>query len=142
MNWFVQKDISGNSRKFKEKISQEDSCCEHVEADPSVAVSDRTERDSFGIVSRYVCCAKCEEEAEERDEQVIHTCFDCGKKHAAKDGIAWKWYDFYAPQGDDPLHICNDCCAREKHINRVKRDREDYEAEMDRYEAEMYRYGN
>jgi len=45
-------------------------------------------------------------------------------------GFNWKWYDFYAAQGDEPLRICYACQKLAKHKTRVRRDREDYNAEF------------
>ena len=130
MNWFTRKDISSNSVAFKSKRAEEDACCEHVQADPSCAVSLRREVDSFGPVSSYVCCADCEKLAEEAEENETHTCADCKCEFPLKEGMLWKWYDFYPQQGDEPIAVCNSCRVKEKHVQRVRKDRQDYEAEF------------
>lgn len=130
MNWFTNKVIAGNSTKYKAEKASDDACCEHVEADPSVAFMQHMEQDSFGMVASYVCCEACNQEFEDYEDNIEHTCYDCKSKFKAKDGIAWKWYDFYAPQGDDPLYICNTCRTKPKHLERVRKDRADYEEEF------------
>lgn len=83
------------------------------------------EDDSFGPVVRYVVCKACWEKAkQEQEEQKVH-CNDCGQEKMAKDTISWKWYDFYAPQGDEPLTICTDCMVLPKHKQRVEKDNKD-----------------
>ena len=41
----------------------------------------------------------------------------------------WRWYDFYAPQGDEPLEICKCCWEAPKHQERMLRDRQNEDAE-------------
>lgn len=130
MNWFTNRVISGNSAKHKQELLDQDGGCEHVVADINLAFEYRAENDSCGVVSSWVCCKECSDAADQAEGEEERVCSDCGKTHKAKDGISWKWYDFYAPQGDEPLEICNECRKAEKHIERVRRDREDYEQEM------------
>lgn len=130
MNWFVTDYIAGNSLAYKQERAEEDSCCEHVEKDPSCATHNHKEMDTWGPVSTWVCCEACHKEAEEREGAELVTCHDCGQEVESKDTISWKWYDFYAPQGDEPLVICNECRVKEKHRERVRKDREDYDREF------------
>lgn len=94
---------------------------------------DITENDSFGIVSGYYCCQACKDEADREEGEELVYCADCGEEKKTKDTIRWKWYDFYAPQGDEPLIICNECADKEKHQARVTKDLESYEREMEYY---------
>ena len=57
-------------------------------------------------------------------------CDDCKQARARKDTIEWRWYDFYAPQGDEPLVICTECQSKPKHVKRVAKDEADYRYEM------------
>ena len=134
MNWYTTSYIASRSVEAKKRLAEEDGCCEHVEADPSCATYVRRENDSCGVVSSYVCCDACNEKAEKADDDELVTCFDCKQEVRKGDSIQWKWYDFYAPQGDEPLDICNNCRGKEKHLERLRRDRADYEAEMARYD--------
>lgn len=134
MNWFTTSDISGRSVEAKKELAEEDSCCEHVEQDPSVAVACMRENDSFGPVSTYVCCQACLDKAEEAEGEEEVVCDDCQKTVKKKNSYEWKWYDFYAAQGDEPLVICDDCRKAPKHQARIKKDREDCEEEMSRYD--------
>lgn len=134
MNWFVRTGVSGNSAAHNTKLLNQDAGCEHVEKDIGLAYALRSEKDTFGTVGSYLCCKECDDLAETRDDELEEICRDCGKTHKAKDGIAWKWYDFYAPQGDEPLQICDECKKLPKHIERVRADRADYEAETGPYD--------
>lgn len=131
MNWFTGRFISGCSTAHKKELAERDSCCEHVEADPSVAYYYGAENDSFGTVGSHVNCKDCYEKAQAAEDEELVTCADCGNVVKSGDTISWRWYDFYAPQGDEPLIICNSCRTKEKHIQRVRKDRADLDEEMD-----------
>lgn len=130
MNWFTKEHIGNSSLEYKQKMVDQDGGCEHAEVDASVVAYVRYEKDSFGPVSSYACCEECDKKADEEEGNELHTCHDCNQDKPRKDGIEWKWYDFYAPQGDEPLFICN-CCQKEpKHLQRVETDRRNYEEEF------------
>ncbi len=130
MNWFTKDYIANTSLEHKQKMVDQDGGCEHAEADASVVAYVRYEKDSFGPVSSYACCAECDKRADEEEDNEIHTCHDCKQDKPQKDGIHWKWYDFYAAQGDEPLFICN-CCRKEpKHLKRVEDDRRAHDEEF------------
>lgn len=129
MNWFTRSAIIGTT-EAKKKMIEEDGGCDHVVADPDLAVSVSREKDSFGTVGQYVCCAECLNKQAEAENEVKYCCTDCKSMVAKKDGLHWRWYDFYAPQGDEPIFVCNPCRVLPKHQNRVRQDREDYEAEF------------
>ena len=126
MNWIVK-----SFRKVNQDDLDADFACEHVKAGDSAHVNQ--ERDSFGIVGQAVLCDACHEAAEEAEGEETDFCYDCGQEKKIKDVIYWRWYDFYAPQGDEPLCICDECKRKPKHINRIKRDREDQDAEDEYY---------
>lgn len=88
------------------------------------------ERDSFGPVQQYIVCEACRVKCQDQEDNKQVLCHDCNLTVLAKDAIRWKWYDFYAAQGDEPLTICSCCQKADKHIQRVKRDRADYEYEF------------
>jgi hypothetical protein len=101
--------------------------CEHVEngAEPTVLF---TEDDSFGPLVRYVACQACEDAS---DEAAYEYCRDCGKSfNPTKEGTMWRYYDFYAPQGDEEIPICGECIKGQKHANRLENDRLAYNQEM------------
>jgi hypothetical protein len=124
MNWFTRGAIVGDAA-YKTKLLNEDGGCEHVEKDINLAAVLRREMDSFGPVSSYVCCQACDTKALEEEDNEECVCRDCGMTVKKKDGIEWRWYDFYAPQGDEALFICNACKVLPKHQNRVARDDQD-----------------
>ncbi|BAQ02689.1 hypothetical protein AVU38_gp161 [Ralstonia phage RSL2] len=129
MNWFTRGIIVGDV-EHKQKLIAEDSACEHVEADVNLATVIRREMDSFGPVSSFVCCKACDEKADEEEGNEECHCADCKLTVKKKDGFEWRWYDFYAAQGDEPLFICNACKELDKHKARVARDDADRRAEF------------
>ncbi len=93
--------------------------CEHVERGAKI-VAIFAEDDSFGPVLRIEVCQSCVDASQE--VMSYDPCRDCGKRKKVKDMIEWKWYDFYAPQGDEPIPVCRECLSGEKHRARVARD--------------------
>ena len=126
MNWIVK-----SFREVNQDDLDADFACEHVKAGDSAHVNQ--ERDSFGIVGQAVLCDACHEAAEAAEGEETDFCYDCGQEKKIKDVIYWRWYDFYAPQGDDPLCICRDCWSKDKHQRRMAKDAADREAEDDYY---------
>lgn len=88
------------------------------------------ENDSMGPVSQYVVCENCRVKGEEEIDNTEEICWDCRKPVLTKDTIQWTPYDFYAPQGDEPLIICHECRKLPTHLERVERDRRDHDAEF------------
>lgn len=130
MNWFTREYHGKDSFEMKKKLVEQDGGCEHVEADPNLVAYVRYEKDSFGPVSSHAVCEACDKLADEEEGNEIHTCTDCKQDKPLKEGVLWKWYDFYAAQGDEPLFVCN-CCKKEpKHLQRVAADRRAYDEEF------------
>ena len=119
MNWYVHKVIGEVKQSDIDRAL--DGHCEHVTVGMKVHLVG--EQDSFGPVTRFLYCVECYNKAKEEEEEELVFCDDCGKEVPKKNTIEWKWYDFYAPQGDEPLTICNDCKAGEKHKKRVEDDK-------------------
>lgn len=88
------------------------------------------ERDSCGPVAQYIVCESCRVKCQEQEDNQEVVCHDCKQTVLVKNSIEWKWYDFYAPQGDEPIIICNDCRKLQKHIDRVAKDTRDYNEEF------------
>lgn len=110
--------------------------CEHVEAG-TTPHSLLCEDDSFGAVGRYVACEACAKKARDEERAVQYTCVDCKQPHTLAEGlILWRWYDFYAAQGDEPTPVCATCQTGPKHKQRVARDREAERAENRGYAPE------
>lgn len=95
--------------------------CEHVEAGER-ALAVFSEDDSFGPVMRYAACDACTEKAEEEQNAEMKYCRDCAKTHRRDAGRFWRWYDFYAAQGDEALFVCNACWSAPKHKGRMADD--------------------
>lgn len=121
MNWVVHGQ--------KQTITEEWDHCEHLNVG-DVAPYMVGEQDSFGPVARMGMCQECHDKYKEEQEQELEYCHDCGQEKPMKEMRQWRWYDFYAPQGDEPLMICDDCSVKDKHKERVRKDNEAYEREM------------
>jgi len=130
MNWFTSRVVESASVQEKQKLLAQDGGCEHVETDASLGYIVHTERDSFGIVGTCLLCKACNEAAQEEADNEEHTCVDCKQSVKQKDGIFWKWYDFYAAQGDEALFVCDCCRTQPAHVNRVKRDERERQEEF------------
>lgn len=98
--------------------------CEHLQIGDKAIV--HTERDSFGPVGEVILCQDCEDERLKEEAEVQVICHDCKQEHPRSQTIAWKWYDFYAAQGDEPLTICDACRVADKHQARVRADEREY----------------
>lgn len=110
---------------------EESDYCSHCSAtDLSKAVGYFYEDDSCGPVFRHIVCAECRDSIKAAQDDQPTTCHDCKQTVKVKDTIEWRWYDFYAAQGDEPLVICAACQQAEHHVKRVERDRADYEHEF------------
>jgi hypothetical protein len=103
----------------------ESDLCEHVAAQPALAFALLKEDDSFGPVVRAVVCKDCDARHEEDEAAQLRTCQDCHTAVRAEAGLEWRWYDFYAAQGDEALFLCLGCWKAPKHQARRARDRED-----------------
>jgi len=124
MNWMSK---TSDARRWAEDGRSD--LCEHVERDRTLAYTVYREDDSFGPVGRYVACKKCADKADEEEAASIYRCDDCGRDVQRRAGRMWRWYDFYAPQGDEPLFICNQCESGPVHTARKRRDREEEQRE-------------
>jgi hypothetical protein len=129
MNWFTKENVAHLALEKKHILIGENDCCDHVNNDHSLLHRVSYENDSFGKEG-YGVCKDCAEkhDLEEGGKKVI--CKDCKTEVAVKDTITWKWYDFYAAQGDIPLIICRECTNKGTHLRRVQRDREDQDEEF------------
>lgn len=124
MNWFTHSRHS-TGQVF---IEYNDSCV-HMDENPEQECVLSKENDSFGSEG-YLMCLDCWEEAQAQVAAEICGCYDCKKQVPRGEGIEWRWYDFYAPQGDEPMFICNDCKSLSKHKERVAKDSRDRDIEL------------
>jgi hypothetical protein len=132
MNWFTSKDVSNVSLAKKEEYAEENDACEHVIANPGLMTSISYENDSFGREG-YCMCDECKAKSEEEESDRDVVCCDCHLTMKAKETISWKWYDFYAAQGDEAMIVCNNCQRKDKHKARVRQDALDRDEELGRY---------
>lgn len=132
MNWFTQGPAT--------KVSDMDDMCEHVEQDPTLAAFYSQENDSFGIVGRYVMCRECRDAHYKALEEELKYCHDCLAQKPGKETRQWRWYDFYAPQGDEALTICDACWEQPKHTRRMAIDARDRAWELGLYEDHSEEY--
>lgn len=129
MNWFTTDYVAQRSLEAKAKAIAEHGGCEHVEADNSLLHAIQYENDPWGREG-YCVCEACQKKAEAKEDAEDHTCCDCKQSFTlASGGTLWKWWDFYAPQGDEPLPICATCRNKEPHLTRRRRDAADLETE-------------
>lgn len=117
------------TNRYNVTVRDEFDHCEHVQTGGK-AYRAIYETDCCGPVGVYACCKECSEKIDAREDEEEVTCHDCGQDFPRKDTVEWKPYDFYAPQGDEPLVICNSCRMAEKHLERRRKDKADREAEF------------
>ncbi len=117
------------TNRYNAVVKEEYDFCEHVKVGER-AYRAIYESDSFGTVGVYACCKECSENLDKQEDEELVTCDDCGQEFQRKDTFEWKPYDFYAPQGDEPMVICKVCRTADKHLARCRKDRADYNAEF------------
>lgn len=139
MNWFTKKMMTDKDIAAKTKVVNEWGGCKHVEDDPSKLYVVHYENDSFGREG-YCMCGECNAEREECEGNKLYICVDCNVKHPLKDMLVWKWYDLYAAQGDEPLHLCKPCYSAPKHQARIRKDQEDRDWELGKYNPDAEDY--
>ena len=136
-NWFTEQPFSNVSEEKRiVAVGKLEDMCEHVSEHPEMLYMVSRENDSFGVVGEYGMCQACYRKMRDDIDSKEVTCHDCGNVVLKKNTISWKWYDFYAPQGDEPMIICHDCRVKDKHKRRIIQDRHDYESEMGSYSHE------
>lgn len=139
MNWFTHSTITDKTNKTA-KVAELHDVCEHVQEDNSKLVKVSYENDSFGSES-YGMCQECWDKAQEAEAEQEENCTDCNQVFKMKELKEWKWYDFSYQQGDEPHLLCEGCRSAEKHIERVRKDKADYESEFGRDEDDDNFYG-
>lgn len=122
MNWFTS--------AVNVNVDSLDGVCEHLEeSGANVAPHATYENDPWGREG-YGMCQACYEKSLEAADAELEVCYDCGQEFPMGEMVEWRWYDFYAPQGDEPLFICKHCQCQDKHRQRVARDQELYRQEF------------
>lgn len=117
------------TNRYNVIVKDEYDHCEHVKVGER-AYRAVYESDCCGTVGVYACCKECSENLDKQEDEELVTCDDCGQEFQRKDTSEWKPYDFYAPQGDEPMIICKACRIADKHLARCRKDRADYNAEF------------
>jgi len=104
--------------------------CPHVTPeDTSKGIGFFYEKDTFGYVFTEITCQECKVEAQKAIDEEPTCCADCKQDKPRREVKRWVWYDFYAPQGDEPRMVCNDCWKLPAHQQRMKDDAEARNAE-------------
>lgn len=125
-NWFEKS--TDPERMQKSLNSGWGQGCEHVEKDNSLAYIMISEMDSFGGGESWIPCRTCYENDKEKEGEEMSGCQQCKQAKKKKEIREWRWYDFYAAQGDEPMRICEDCWGKPEHQRRMEQDRrENYE---------------
>lgn len=130
MNQMTTRNVEDKTIEQKQKLFNMDGGCSHVEADMAKGYALLSETDSFGPVATCLVCKECADAEKKRVGEEECVCHDCKKKVKRSEGGTWKWYDFYAAQGDIPLFLCNPCFSLPNHRARVQRDNDDYDREF------------
>lgn len=118
------------------KARAETEFCKHVESgSPPYGLF--KEDDSFGPLVRYIVCFQCYNEEAERRLSEQHCCADCRQKVPLRGGILWRWYDFYAEQGDEAVFVCNACQLMPKHQARLADDAMRARREQERHRPDL-----
>lgn len=110
--------------------------CEHLQIGDKASVV-FCEDDSFGPVLRNALCEECGEKALQEHRERLMECDECHADVPAKEIRIFKPFDFHAPSGDEPTHLCDRCWNSPTWVERRKKDKEDYEREMDFDEPEF-----
>ena len=121
MNWFTKRNFG--------IVTDEMDHCEHLAVGDKYHRMDQ-ENDSFGIVGQYASCEACCDAADAAAAEELGYCADCKQQKPMGQIRQWRWYDFYAPQGDTPRHVCKECWEKPQHQRRMAKDQADYRAEM------------
>ncbi len=107
--------------------------CEHLKMG-MVAPVVYCEDDTFGPVMRYAVCQACYDASQEEECQ----CENCGRMVKTRQLRQWRPYDFYAPQGDVPLELCDICWDEPEHAQRIAENRRRAREELERdYEGDV-----
>jgi hypothetical protein len=129
MNWFTKRNVESLTESAKKTLADSLDVCEHVDVDHKALFEVSYENDSFGREG-YGMCHVCSEHQHTQVGLEVHMCTDCQKPFLKKDGVLWRWYDFYSAQGDQPIPVCGVCRALAKHSQRMKKDNDDYNREQ------------
>ena len=123
MNWFTNRNFG--------VVTDEMDHCEHLKVGEKYHRMSQ-ENDSFGIVGQWAGCEACcaAADAVEAEEQV--GCTYCKVLKPRSETRLWRWYDFYAAQGDIPLCVCKECWDKPSHQRRMASDKADEDWEMGR----------
>jgi len=104
--------------------------CDHVRENSELAVAIFTEKDSFGPLCWYAVCEECYQKTVKDEDAEVCACHQCKTVMTRGKLYAWKWYDFYAEQGDEPMLLCSTCRNSEQHKERVAEDRRHRKKEL------------
>lgn len=137
MNWFTKSYVAHFPHAVKKKEVEQWGGCEHVLTDPSLLFNISYENDSFGREG-YCMCEACHRKAQHQVEEEETVCHDCTRLFKRRDLTAWTPYDFYPREGDQPIYLCVRCQTQPKHLERIKHDREDAQAEFNRDDCDDF----
>ena len=113
--------------------------CEHLQQEATAqAYAIFKEDDSFGPVGRIAVCKVCYDKSIQEHNEQTTCCNDCKQMKKNSEMREWRWYDFYAPQGDEPLEICTDCWKEPKHQERMRKDNQARKEEEAYYKRTSY----
>lgn len=129
MNWFTKGYVVMKTPDEKKSLVENWGGCEHVLADSTTLAYVSYENDSFGREG-WCMCEACNDVQNKAEDDEKESCNDCGKIYRHGEMLRWTTYDHYPAQGDEPTLVCPACRTLAKHLNRVARDKADYESEF------------
>lgn len=129
MNWFTKEFVASTTTEAKKAdLVTKHGGCDHVIENPSLLHVIQYENDSFGREG-YCCCKACYDAGEKERQEKPTTCHECKQTFPRSETTTWRWYDFYAAQGDEAMVLCKTCYAGPKHQARMEKDRRDADEE-------------
>lgn len=137
MNWFTKGHVAMKTPAEKAALVENWGGCEHVLADSATLAYVSYENDSFGREG-WCMCESCNTVQDAAVGEEKESCNDCGQTYRHDELFRWTTYDHYPAQGDEPTMVCVSCRKLPKHLNRVARDKADYDAEFGSDDSDDY----
>jgi len=111
---------------IKHGVTVGDSRCKHLKPGQTAHrfIIQQTEARS----DKHYLCLSCHESLVDELYHNKVTCVDCGCTLTRADAIGWSGYDTnpHEPQ----IFLCNECVGGVIHLNRIERDRHDFNAQF------------
>lgn len=113
-----------------------DSVCEHLKVGMTAYAT--YEHDGLGAPAGYYRCTACRNKVLDRCATREHRCSDCGCVVLGRDITNWAPWDNDECIEDETIGLCPSCVTGEKHLARIKKDSDSYNAEFTRDDYDDY----